>query len=249
MPLPNYYLTASPADLSHRLTSSLIEFDGVPVMVVAVGAHSIKFVRPLCLDMMTEDKADPRFNVSGLGSKLGFFKGNQPNTIFRPMRCVYKGTTQGLTYANLALLQRQNSGGFTDIFGSMYNHHLPGVAQGVLNTEDLPDDEKKILNKFSDATGARWDLPFLLLQKDFVDIWSSGYRNPPSITQFVENKRPGDVDVVSADILFIKDDFNQAYVAFRGLNVGLIQQDRIKYIPSKAYLAGEIERQTGLMPI
>ena len=249
MPLPKYYLTASSADLSHRITSTIIEFDGVPVLVVAVGSHSIKFARPLCLTMITEDKNDPRFNVTALGSKLGFFKGNKPGTIFRPLRCVYKGTTQGLTYANLALLQRHNSGGFTDIFGSMYNHHLPGVAQGVFDAEDLSSAETKILSTYSDATGARWELPFLLLQKDFVNIWSAGYRNALSIKQFVDTKEPGDVEVVSADILFIKDDFNQAYVAFRGLNVGLIQQDRIKYIPSKAYLAGEIERQTGLMPI
>lgn len=253
MSLPDYYLTATSPDITHRIANSIITYDDAPAYVAAAGAGVVVLALPLTLEKIKVPLSDPKLSVDNLGRRLGFFKLNRDGILVRPLRCVYKGMTQGLGGCNMALLQRQDNGVFVDLTGPLCNHHLPDIQGASLSTDiHITQDETKLLAPFCENNSVRWELPFLLLQKEFVNLWKYGYPDQPNadtVKEFIETAAPAAIHVISADVFLVKDAFGQAFVSYRTLNVGLIQQGRIRYLPTKAYLAGEIERQTGMMPI
>ena len=251
MSLPEYYLTCSAADLSHRILHSMIDYGGSPAIVLRVDpTTSMKILthKEGSFKELSVLRTDPGLNVLNLGAHSGLFVSNNQQ-LFRLMRVPYKGTVQGITITN-AMCLKYTEGRVGDVFATGKSYRPAGIAQYSWSAADFcnKDHEYPAVCGYGDNYSCRYELIALLLSGDFHRMWAGDYGNPEHrLDKFMTQKSLA--MPLSPCIHVERDAFDHAYVCYNGLRVGALFMPRVKYLPTKSYLADEVERTVGLRPL
>lgn len=258
MPLPEYYWQASLPDLSHRLTGSIVEFKGAPVIVSNVHVGSLVPHSTHVLIVQYDESRgdfnkisvptnDPALSVHRLGERCGVMI-TDTGVITHLIHVPVKHTLQGLSPVNLLAL-RYGNGVFGDMLGRSKAQKYYGVTPENWDAKYWADAASfNKIRAFGDETGVRYELLALLKQTNFRRHWIEGYNARRAVFTFQTDNTLKAIPVSPLAHLE-RDEFAHAYVCYKGRRVGVLQNSRVKYLASKAYLAGEIERNVGLPPI
>lgn len=262
MPLPISYAKANVNDVGNRFKFSAIEFNERPVFVLDVDirypSNKECVVEPgtekvvhLCIWDITRHKnpktakwvdiRHPELSIRSLGNRLGFFNLTDTLAVYMS-RYPIRSRLQGLNWNN-TIQACMTPGESIRVLGN------PPSNLGMASTNLIPllgdidiTDHRYMCDKY----GFNYAFMYSMLHANFIKMYNRQY---PNAKELLDKHTTPTVQAISPKYVLERDGFGDFYILCKGVRVGKMSSYKARYLDNKEYLAGDVERTTGIQPI
>lgn len=268
MALPEDYIKGSVSDARSRFQGTIISYENQPVYMSSIdhifpepnegempSAYSKRKFKEAFYQVkadinLTGNRAaslkldDEGFNIRKLGARLGAFN-LQDNVIGYITRVPVQSMVQGLGRNNLLC------GVYVD--GTYYSTYSPnktylykGKSANIFDIVKWKSGEADKIIKQGMNTKLGETIWAMVSSSGFKESFSGVF--PQTLT--VLGSEAPFVKALSPKYVIERDNFGDIYLLDRGVKAGKFNgKDRIKYLPKKEYIAGDVERVIGIKSV